>query len=274
VPFTVASVPYVNAVPLVSRFEHLGEASPVHVDYDVPSALPRRLAAGADAVLVSSIEALREPGTRMSGDVCIASRGAVESVRLFSRVPFERIQVLALDASSMTSNALARILLADLYACHPQTVLRPSAPPEELEGADACVLIGDLGMASEGRGMRILDLGETWTRLTGLPFVWAGWTGKDGLTPALSGHLREAWRWASGPGWEPTLSLAEAHSGWPRPLVEHYLSKTIVYDFDGDMRAGLACFAEKLRQHGLEPSAKAPEYVGSADPIPRDEASV
>lgn len=273
-PFTVASVPYVNAVPLVSRFEHLGAASPVRVEYEVPSALPARLSAGADAVLVSSIEALRKPGARMVADVCIGSRGAVESVRLFSRVPFERIGILALDASSMTSNALARILLAETFGCRPQTVVRPSAPPEELEGADACVLIGDLGMASEGRGMRVLDLGQAWAGLTGLPFVWAGWIGTEGLTPVLAAHLSEAWQWARGVGWESTLALAEAHSGWPRPLVERYLSETIVYAFDDDLRAGLACFAEKLRLHGIEPSAQSPVYVGAADPIPGGEADV
>ena len=183
-PFTVGSVPYVNAVPLVAQFESLGEASPVRVRYAVPSQLPAMLESGeADAILVSSIEALRKPGLRMASGVCIGSVGAVESVRLFSWVPFSEIGSLALDASSMTSNALAQIVLRETYGVAPSVCVRPSLPPEELDEADACVLIGDVGMASEGRGMHVLDLGLAWWELTGLPFVWAAWVGGEGLSP-------------------------------------------------------------------------------------------
>jgi predicted solute-binding protein len=63
VSYVVGCVPYVNAKPLVTFFERLGDQSPVRVLYDVPSRLPALLDSGAaQAALVSSFEALRTPG--------------------------------------------------------------------------------------------------------------------------------------------------------------------------------------------------------------------
>ncbi len=91
--------------------------------FDVPSKLPALLGSGgADAVLVSSTDALRVAGRRMATGVCIGSDGPVKSVRLFSKRPFDQIETLALDAASMTSNSLARILLAELHSVPPAVV--------------------------------------------------------------------------------------------------------------------------------------------------------
>src|SRR5471032_1724555 len=104
--YTVGSVPYLNAKPLVRAFEVWGEESPVNVIYEVPSKLPALLAAGeVQAIMVSSIEAFRHPGSRIAEGVCIGSQREVMSVRLFSKVPPRMIETLALDQSSMTSNA-------------------------------------------------------------------------------------------------------------------------------------------------------------------------
>ena len=192
--FTVGCVPFVNAIPLVWWFEHLGQDSPVKVIYDVPSKLPALLDSGqAQAILVSSIDALRTPNRTIADGVCIGSHGPVESVRLFSRVPFPEINTLALDASSMTSNRLAQIILAEQYHTIPEVLTMPPDVQTMLEVCDACVLIGDIGMTAQSPGARILDLGAAWKDLTGLPFVWAVWTGENNLTPQLTALLNQAY---------------------------------------------------------------------------------
>jgi len=208
--FRVGSVPYVNAAPLIHDFLSAGEVSPVSVILDVPSRLPERLAAGeVDAILVSSIFALSQPGLRAVAEVGIASEGAVESVRMFSRVPWTEVRTLATDTSSMTSNALAQIILIERFGVHAECIPLPPDLPSMLAQADAAVLIGDVGMMTPvPEGVQALDLGEAWRDLTGLPFVWALWVGQDGLTPDLAATL-EAASLSSALGAEVTHTLEE-----------------------------------------------------------------
>ena len=151
VKYRVGSVPYLNAKPLVRQFEDLGASSPVSVVYDVPSQLPALLEAGeVQAILVSSIEALRHPDLHFADGVSICSQREVFSVRLFSKVPFGEIRRLALDASSMTSNALAQILLDQRFGVRPATTTLPPDLDLMLAECDAGILIGDNGMRATG----------------------------------------------------------------------------------------------------------------------------
>lgn len=87
--YRVGCVPYVNALPLVVGLAE----DDVEVVFDVPSRLATLLDAGeVQAALVSSIEALRRPGARVVDGIGIGSFGPVESVRLFSKVPYGMIQ--------------------------------------------------------------------------------------------------------------------------------------------------------------------------------------
>src|SRR3954454_21145138 len=81
---------------------------------DVPSRLADRLAAGdLDIALIPSVEYFRGAGQgyEIVPGFAIAAHGAVRSVKLFSRVPLGRIERLALDAGSRTSQVLARVWL-------------------------------------------------------------------------------------------------------------------------------------------------------------------
>src|SRR5688572_20622372 len=94
----VGAVSYLNAKPLYHR---LTEFAPrVRLTMDVPSRLADDLARGElDVALIPSVEYLR--GAHLGYEVipgfAIAARAAVRSVKLFCRVPFERIERLALD---------------------------------------------------------------------------------------------------------------------------------------------------------------------------------
>lgn len=144
-PYTLGSVPYLNAKPLVRWFEEVPGS--VSVVYGVPSRLPGLLESGkVQAILVSSIEALRRPDLSIADDVAICSVQEVLSVRLFSKKPIAEIRRLALDASSMTSNALARIVLARRYGVEPECSSQPPDLDSMLRDHDAALLIGDNGM--------------------------------------------------------------------------------------------------------------------------------
>jgi chorismate dehydratase len=90
-----------NTRPLVWRFEDL--APQAQLVLDVPSRLADSLADGSlDVALIPSIELFGNPSYNIVSDACIACRGPVLSVKLFSRVPLDAIRTLALDEGSRT----------------------------------------------------------------------------------------------------------------------------------------------------------------------------
>ena len=246
----VGSVPYINAAPL-TRWLEIDEATPfVEVVYAPPSVLARQLQARElDVALVSSVELARRDDARPVADLCIGSRDAVLSVRLFCKTPLRQVRTIALDTSSLTSVALTQILLTRAYGV--QAAYRRAAPDLDamLQQADAALLIGDLGMTAVHSAVReILDLGSAWRAYTRLPFVWAVWLA-NAETPdqPLAELLRRAYQW--GKARLDALIDAEAQrTGIPRDLCERYLKDVMVYELDESLRAGLTRFLEECQQ--------------------------
>ncbi len=98
----VGAVAYLNARPLI--FSLARRRTEVEIVIDLPSRLADALAAGRlDVAMIPSIEYARGPDYAIISDACIACNGAVRSVKLYSRVPLERLRSLALDEGSRTS---------------------------------------------------------------------------------------------------------------------------------------------------------------------------
>jgi len=262
VQYVVGSVPFVNAKPLVSQFEHLKESSPVQVLYQLPSQLPQMLESGtAQAALVSSFHALQSPNKTIAAGCSISTKGEAQSVRIFSKVPIEEIKTLALDSSSLTSIHLAQIILSENYNCTPQTAYLAPDLEEMLRDHDACVLIGDKGMlADPGPLSYVLDLGEEWRKLTNLPFVWAAWIGNENMPVQLAQHLLHAKKWG-----QKHLNLVvdecQRECKWPEGWCKKYLMETMNYDLTDEHLQGLKLFQQLLLKHGFLHEEHFPKLV-------------
>ncbi|MBS1720291.1 MAG: menaquinone biosynthesis protein [Armatimonadetes bacterium] len=255
--FRIGCVSYANAVPLVEAFR---DDPSVEVVLDVPSRLPALLESGeVDAILVSSLYALNRPDVVLAEATCIASDGPVESVRLFSKVLPSEIKRLALDQSSMTSNALAQMWLREVYGCVPEAEPMPPSLDDMLLDHDAAVLIGDLGMAASLPEGYVIDLGAAWTDWTGLPFLWAGWIGRQDLSPRLVSRLAAA---GERPIDDALIQRVAREHGWSIPALENYYSKTMVYRLSDDVLRGYREFARRLG--GTLPELRRGEELQSA----------
>jgi chorismate dehydratase len=272
-PVAIGSVPYLNARPLMRWFldTEEGRASGVRVVEAVPSALAEMLErAEVAAALVSSFELFRRPGLCAAPDIAVAADGPVLSVRMLSKVPVRDIGSVALDTSSLTSVALLKILLAEQFGLAPRYL--PAAPDlaRMLETADAALLIGDLGYRDDGTtGLHVIDLGEAWRRLTGLPFVYALWIGHpEGLTPSLVSRLARAKEWG-------TAHLEEIARREYRARDEtlgrtrSYLTEIMRYELGPRERKALARFGAKAFEHGLLPAPPGPALF--AEPAAPDQ---
>lgn len=253
----VGSVPFVNASPLVEGLADSG----VEVVFAMPSQLPAKLDTGeVAAVLASSFDALTTPNRRVAWGVCIGSFGPADSVRLFSRVPFEQIKCLALDSSSLTSNSLAQILLAELYGVRPETGIAEPDLQKMLTDFDAGILIGDRGMVASAEGLQVLDLGEAWTQMSGLPFVWALWIGEEELDHELTAKLIAAHEiWLQNRSWR--IPEIAKQAGWSDMQTARYLEQTMRYPFGENEWRGLMRFRDLLVKHGFATETLTPTVV-------------
>lgn len=244
----VASVPYLNAKPLIYQ---LSQDDSIDLLFDVPSKLPAMVDAGEAAVaMASSFDAIRTPGRKVVEGITISTINQVESVRIFSKVPFSEIEVLALDQSSLTSNHLALILLSELYSLKPKTTQALPDIGEMLKQCDACVLIGDKGLTSEHENVQIMDMGEAWRELTGLPFVWALWFGGPLLDEGLAAKLRRAKEWGV-ENLQEVIPWAAETTGIKVETCQSYLAATMNYDMTDAHMAGLGLYAEYLKKHAF-----------------------
>jgi chorismate dehydratase len=260
----LGSVSYLNARPCV-----VGLEDDPHFDlrFDLPSRCAALLHDHAiDAGLIPSIEYLRHPGRErycIVPDVAIASFGPVASVALYTARAIGDVRSIAMDTSSRTSVALTRVLCARAFRIDPD--IQASSPdlPLMLDTCDAALIIGDgallLNHAEVEVGQKIrrgtvqkIDLGETWSRLTGLPFVYAFWAGHAGALDSLAVDRLQK---ARDKGVADPRRVAESYFAdqalWD--LGARYLRDNIQYHLGERERAGLEAFYRYAAELGLVP---------------------
>lgn len=252
-PFRIGAVAYLNTVPLVRGLPELLPAA--RLSFDHPSRLADALAEGRlDVALAPCIELARHPEWSVVSNACIGCRGPVLSVKLLFRTSPRDVATLALDEGSRTSAALAEILLADRYGIRPRLQVMPvGVAPLETE-ADAVLVIGDRAIRSPAAGfIESWDLGEQWSRATGLPFVFAVWAARGGVEGS---HIEAALEAARDQGRRELEEIADEQSAamnLPRDLVLAYLRDNLNFYLDAAEREGLNLFFRRAASLGLIP---------------------
>lgn len=243
---------YLNVRPLVHGLDEARDL--VTLRFDVPSECARLLAAGdIDLGMVPSITYAERSDDRIVPRVCIGSDGPVASVALFTRRPVADIRRIALDTSSRTSAVLTRILCDRQFGISPQFMTHAPDLTAMLTVADAALLIGDaaLFLDSAAHDVTKIDLGEAWSRMTGLPFVWAMWAGPgDRADAAVVRRLQQA----AEEGMRMTDEIAEAYCvsfpEWER-TARRYLRENLAFHLDERARAGLERYFSEAARLGL-----------------------
>jgi chorismate dehydratase len=248
----LGAVSYLNVRPLVQGIA--GDPS-LALRFDVPSVCATLLADGKiDLGMVPSITYADRPGDRIVPGMCIGSDGPVDSVALYSRKPLGEVRSVALDTSSRTSAALTRILCA--RAWHIAPAFFPHAPDLDamLAAADAALLIGDPALFLDHRaaGAEKTDLGSAWTTMTGLPFVWAFWSG-PAAGPVTADVVRRLEQ-ARDEGVAATDAIAGAYCAGDPPrqtVARRYLREHMRYDLDARALEGLSAYYREAYALGL-----------------------
>jgi chorismate dehydratase len=241
------------------------------ISYTLPSACARALAEGtADIGIIPAAAYAQIPGLLILPEVAIASRRAVRSILLVSKVPLEQVRTVALDTSSMTSVVLTRVLFEKWLGGGRTFVPMAPAIDQMLAEHDAGLVIGDPALQIDRNRYHTLDLAEEWIRHTGKPFVFAFWAVRaDAIREAdpvldLAGVFRDSrdhgLEAASisqiGRDWAPRLRLSESD-------VRSYLTENIHYQLDAESLEGLQLFYRYAADIAVLPAPRPLEFTYS-----------
>ena len=284
-PLRIGQISYLNVLPL---FHHLRQMFPPGdgIEYVTghPSDMNQGLAEGSiDLSPASSFEYLRDAERyRLLPNLSItASHGPVKSVLLVSPVPPDALpdwlaehgpEVLVTTASA-SSVALLKVLWAHAWAL-PEAQWTDIEPGTGLEraaefGPRPFLEIGNLALQywlKPPEGWHIIDLAQAWREFTGLPFVFAVWIVRRGLSEgqkAMLDDIQAALAHCKTTCVQAIAEIADFRdlSNWiNRDGIEDYLS-TVGYDLGPDELASLTLFAHHCTQLGLIPGAPALEWA-------------
>lgn len=252
-------VSYLNARPLIEGLD--GGLSP-QVRFDVPAGLLHDLETRqVDLALCPVVDYFRAVEPLVIVPVGgIASEGPTLTVRLFSKRPIDRIDVIHADTDSHTSVVLLQVLLHALYGRRPTLIdyhARENVAEHRLaESPEAMLLIGDKVVTDSPRAVAYphqLDLGEAWHDLTGLPFLFAVWMARQGT--AL-GDLPDRLARQREHNATHIQAIAERHGpahGWPKDLAHDYLGRILRHTVGERELAAVQRLADMAVPLGLLP---------------------
>jgi len=272
----ISAISYLNTAPLMWDLEH-GEAraelaAQYEISYTIPSACAEALRAGtADIGIIPAAAYTTVPDLVIIPDVAIAARQAVRSILLVSHIPLadwpSRLRTVALDTSSMTSVALAKIIFAK-WLGGPRDY-KSMAPDLDamLAACDAALLIGDPALQVDRSRFVTLDLAEVWQSRTGKSFVFAFWAiRKLALVGRNSAAIADAFKQSRDHGLLPKHLEAIAQEWAPRlgltvDAVRIYLTHNIHYHLDPPCIEGLKLYYELGAEVGALPQAPELQFV-------------
>jgi predicted solute-binding protein len=143
---------------------------------------------------------------------------------------------------------LARIVLSERYGAEPVLVPRRPDLSSMLSVADAALIIGDPALALDPAALpyHVLDLGEEWLNLTGLPMVFAVWAGEQRkLGPQVRQAFLESFLYGFDRIEEIVAEAPDTH-GVPSDLARRYLTCHIRFRLHEEEHRGLELYRRKV----------------------------
>ena len=285
----ISIVEYLNTAPLVWGFTD----GPLKGRYDLSFAVPSQCAEAlrrgeVDIGIIPVIEYQRMDGMVMLPGMSVAAKDIVRSILIVAKKPVDMAKRFALDTSSRSSAALARILCAGRWGIHPEFLDAKPDPATMLADADAALLIGDPALrvqikfdalAAKRPGaaccggdpsdypvpgfesLFLYDVAHEWRQWTGLPCVLAMWVGRrEVVTPQVVADFLTSREF----GMSRIAEIADAAADkldLPAAALEGYLRDNIDFSLDEENLRGLELYFRKAAELGLIPRAKPVELA-------------
>lgn len=266
----IGQIDYLNVLPLFHHLKHIFPPSD-GLEYikGHPSEMNALLATGGlDCAPASAFEYLvGAENYHLLPDLSIsAPQGPVKSVLLVSPVPLEELpawlaahgSVVGLTGASASSVALLKVLW-ELCWKLPEPHWENLTPGTGLASGQPFLEIGNHALrlyVDRPAGWHIIDLAEHWNNWTGLPFVFAVWIVRRGLSArqkAILADVHTALMHCKTTCVQAIAEIArwDEFTAWINPAgIEDYLA-TMGYDLGPREQASLALFGGYCTRLGL-----------------------
>jgi cyclic dehypoxanthinyl futalosine synthase len=247
-----AAVSFLNARPLWAGLERSERIELVLAE---PSRCAQMLEANEVDMALVSVGALPGGGEyEIVPGIAIGADGPVQTVVLAGEQSPAIWDEVFLDTASRTSHVLTKLVL-DEMGVHPKFTLLPAEEGlARARGTKGALVIGDRGF--DVRANHVIDLGREWTRMTGLPMIFALWAARPGrVTPEDVQELTRAAQHGLGIRTELALAFAREKGGDPE-RYRRYLTQRVRYGLGPFELQGLEAFLERAAQKGFLPPMK------------------
>lgn len=250
---TIGCVSFLNTRPMIHGLDGRDD---ITLKPDVPSRLLGGLESGkVDLALCPVIDYQRSKTPLQVVPVgCIASPARTLTVRLFSRVPFDKATVVHADTDSHTSVALLRVILHGVFSRDVTVKPWPAVAACGFVGDEdvqTLLLIGDKVITSPPPADQYpheLDLGEAWNRWTGLPFVFAVWMAKQDADLGDVPAILNAQRQTNESHLDAIVKQYAVPLGWPPDLARQYLGGMLRYEVGRPQLEAMQLFWRKAAE--------------------------
>jgi chorismate dehydratase len=244
----ISIVNYTNTLPFKWALKKSGLIQRIDLQEDIPSICAQKLKYRQVDLALVPVALLPElDHYQIESDYCIGTRGAVDSVKLYSNVPLQEIKNITLDYQSKSSITLTKVLCKFYWKLDVEFKEGKPGFESQIEEGGANVVIGDRTFKLNGKFKYEYDLGSEWKNFTGLPFVFAAWISVEKIDNVFMTEFNATLKRGID---NCVTAIAERESELiisPQQAL-HYLTQNISYEFDPEKKKALSLFLEYIKK--------------------------
>ena len=245
VKYKVSAVSYLNTIPFIYGLKNSPIFDQIELTLDFPALCADKLINNeVDIALVPVVVIPQLENAYIISDYCIGSDGKVDTVCLYSDVPIEEIQTIALDYQSHTSVELLKILLKEYWQLSPELIKAEVGFEDSIKGKHAALVIGDRAFALNAKHTYTYDLSAIWKEMTGLPFVFAAWVANKKLPQDFITDFNKALEKGLCDMQKALNFEGDNYPNCKNP--EDYLNNKISYYYDLRKKKAMEIFLERI----------------------------
>lgn len=244
----VAAVSYLNTKPLLYGIKRSPQLlSQISLIEDYPKKIGKMLVNDkVDVGLIPVAFIPQIPHWQIVSDYCIGSYGKVETVCLFSDVPYEEIENALLDYQSFSSVNLCKIIFKNFWKKKVTFVNADENYISTIGGNTAGIIIGDRVFehkSSPSCQKYIYDLAEEWTNYTHLPFIMAAWIANKKLPQKFIENFNAANQLGL-----KNIDDVVNEIAYDKYDLKKYFTQDISYNIDEDKLKALHLFLQLIKE--------------------------
>src|SRR4030042_899725 len=185
---------------------------------------------------------------------CIASRGHVRTVKLYSNSKIDSIYDVVVDQDSRTSVILLKIILSLKYKKHKLTFFKGDVSEiKEINDEFGYMMIGDKNFLVKERFEYVYDLAAEWVEWVKLPIVFASWMLEKNIDMRKNVRIIKKAYTTGMANFEELCDDASKRWHLPVDAVKDYFKENLAYELGFDGVKAIKLFFEMAFQLKLLP---------------------